>query len=453
MESPNEAQRESDRVSGQLSFIGKFIDKYFLRQPSWVQSFTFVIFVLLFAYGFILLPGKAVLEGNLWVRKAASRVCPDPCVRPAEYYSLRWGTTDVLSNSKGQYRIVVSPLQYIRLFSSGSHRVNILKIELISGEQEATLNGAEEEFTETLVAKDQELRLNRLENEFENAYVPPFGIQATSNVVPEPPNDNSLISRAWADTLRGRYRLFIQGIRMAGGPTKADISFSLFTGGQTIELKQGRGGQELPVGPIPVVSDQSVDLGSVYYFPIPDQGSPPITGIVRMAWPGGILGLFSGTEEDFSLPSQQTIDQSFQISGSKGSILTVQLFDTSCTAQSAIRERSYFQIPDNRFENEVFIHVGDMYHNFVGQKKSSLYVVVGPHALKTPDNSSHSAKLGPDEFKKLELQTPYRLDFFTEGEHIDFDYGRGKYRLRVLKINNPVGSKQNVIVDVCPLSG
>jgi len=43
MESPNEAQRQGNPVSENLSCIGKFIDKYFLRQPVWVQSFTFVI--------------------------------------------------------------------------------------------------------------------------------------------------------------------------------------------------------------------------------------------------------------------------------------------------------------------------------------------------------------------------------------------------------------------------
>ena len=50
----------------QLSFVGKFIDKYYLHQNPWIQSLTFLIFVLLFAYGFMtLLAGKIVLQGNL----------------------------------------------------------------------------------------------------------------------------------------------------------------------------------------------------------------------------------------------------------------------------------------------------------------------------------------------------------------------------------------------------
>jgi hypothetical protein len=172
--------------------------------------------------------------------------------------------------------------------------------------------------------------------------------------------------------------------------------------------------------------------------------------MVRITWPGGILGVFSDTE-DFNLPKQQVVGQSFQMRGTKGSLLTAQVVDTAgCTAPSRIFERTYLQVPDTRFENEVFVYVGDMYHR-PWRKKGWVYVIIGPRALKSPDTSNHSAELEPEEFRKLHLKTPYRLDFDDDGDHIEFGYRESKYRLNIRKIDQGIGGgNQSVIVDICP---
>ena len=327
----------------------------------------------------------------------------------------------------------------------------VSKVHLASEKQQGNSirdNGSDHD---QMSVGDQQLQLNRIEGQFKDVVFPiPSDVQPSSNLNPERPVDTSLVPIAWGDEPQGRYRLIIQSIRMASGPAKADVSLALFSNSQTIELKVGRGGQEFLAGRIPVVSNQSVDLGSVYYFPIPGSGPPPVTGMVRMTWPGGILGVFSGTE-DFNLPPQQIIGQSFQMPGSKGSLLTAQVVDTGCVTPPRIFERTYLQIPDTRFENEVFIYVGHIYRRKPRKYTGSLYVIIGQQALKSPDTTSHLVALEPEEFEKLQLKTTYRLKFYNAGEHVEFDYGGSKYRLSIRDIDQTWGGdNQNVLVDVCP---
>lgn len=451
MESPNKAQRQGNPVSKNLSFIGKFIDKYFLRQQVWVQSFTFVIFVLLFAYGFILLPGKIVLDGNLWVRQDPSSCALPPCRGYARYYVLRWGTTDFISDAKGQYKIVLSPLEYLRLFSSGSHGVAVSKVQLASDKQQKPLNRESGSEHDQLSVGDQQLELNRIEGQFKDVIFPiPSDAQPSFSLSPQRPDDMSLVPSAWGDEPQGRYRLIIRSIRMTGGPAKADVSLALFSNSQTIELRVGQGGQELLAGRIPVVSNQSVDLGSAYYFPIPGMGPPPVTGMVRVTWPGSIFGVFSSTE-DFNLPPRQIVGQSFQISGTKGSLLAAQVVDTDCVTPPRIFERTYLQVPGPRFKSDVFIYVGHMYRRKPRQYTGSLYVIIGQQGLKRPDTPGQSVALEPEEFEKLPLKGTYRLNFYNAGEHLQFDYEGSRYLLSIRTIDQPWGKDdQNVLVDICP---
>src|ERR1700692_2328764 len=106
-------------VERQLSFVGRFIDKYYLRQSNGVQTGTFIVFVLLFAYGFLnVLNGKYVLKGNLLAEGPKSGT-QSGRVSYAAYYGVRWGTDDFASNSKGEYYVALGFADYLRSVISG----------------------------------------------------------------------------------------------------------------------------------------------------------------------------------------------------------------------------------------------------------------------------------------------------------------------------------------------
>src|SRR5262245_19430569 len=90
-----ELPAQVDPATDKLSFIGKFIDRYYLQQKPWIQSSTFLVFVALFAYGFVnLLSGTRVLSGNAWEQ------CPQSsdCQLYAKFYEIRWGTREFVTN-------------------------------------------------------------------------------------------------------------------------------------------------------------------------------------------------------------------------------------------------------------------------------------------------------------------------------------------------------------------
>jgi hypothetical protein len=301
-------QKEKEKSSGtpgdQMSLVAKFIDKYYLKQKPWVQSLTFVIFVLLFAYGFISsVNGTRVVKGNLWVQipQASCPQSPRPCSSYASYYEIRWGTQEFVSNSRGEYNITLGFLEYARMLAAGTHGITFLK------DGQVIFNGP--------------LKFNRLDGEFEDLTLPPI----PGNVTPTNASEtDGLLPVVWAGMPAGSYRLVVEGIRPSGGAPKTYAGLVLTAGGNTVEMKD-RAHQDILVGQFPIVSDQSIELGSSFYFPVPGFTSLPINGAVKLTTPGGLFQFYSNREEMFPLPGQQPIGQSLQLKGSNGSVLTVRI--------------------------------------------------------------------------------------------------------------------------------
>jgi hypothetical protein len=194
----------------QLTFIGRFIDKYFVTQPHWIQSVTFLLFVLLFIYGFInLLNGKYVLKGNLWVEKPANE-CARPggsCITHGKYYDLKWGAGDFVTNSIGEYYITVGLPEYAGALLSGSHVITFIKDEVL--------------------VENRPVKINRLAGEFEDVILRP------GTKTPAPTGRLSLVPEAWAasaPTSGGLYRLLLQGAELVGISSKTTGSFELLVG-------------------------------------------------------------------------------------------------------------------------------------------------------------------------------------------------------------------------------
>jgi len=115
-----------------------------------------------------------------------------------------------------------------------------------------------------------------------------------------------------------------------------------------------------------------------------------------------------------------------------------------------IYERTYLQVPDCKFQSELFIYVADMYRR-PWKEKGSLYVVIGPNVLPPPSTANRSASLEPNAFRDLHLRDSYKLIFNKVGDYLEFEYKERRYRLTVRNIDQlPGGGNQSVTVDICP---
>jgi hypothetical protein len=305
-ESPAQAQSATDK----LSFIGNFIDKYYLKQKPWIQSSTFLVFVVLFAYGFInLLSGTRVLNGNAWEQQKRSQCAQgDECLLFAKFYEIRWGTREFVTNSKGEYSVTLGFGEYLRLLGTGKHEITFIK----DGKVIAT----------------EILQLKRLEGEFADVKLPPSPSPTTEpapDTGPGAGDSFQLLQQVWAAEPPAKYRLLIERIQLTGGPSKADGDLRLELGKSVMELKD-RSHQDLPAGTIPLVSDRNIGLGSTFYFPVP-VGSLPVRGRITLtASPGGVVQqIFSKYEEAFLLPDNQTPGEIMYLRGSRGGTLAVRL--------------------------------------------------------------------------------------------------------------------------------
>jgi hypothetical protein len=290
----------------QLTFIGRFIDKYFVTQPHWIQSVTFLLFVLLFIYGFInLLNGKYVLKGNLWVEKPANE-CAQPggsCITHGKYYDLKWGAGDFVTNSIGEYYITMGLPEYTGALLSGSHAITFIKNEVL--------------------VENRPVKINRLAGEFEDVILR----LGTNTPAPTAVGSLSLVPEAWAasaPTSGGLYRLLLQGAELVGISSKTTGSFEFLVGGDSIAL-QDHSASDTPVGQIPLVGNRRLDLDSSFYFPLPGN-SLPIAGTVTLTTASsGFFQFGSGSKEEFRLPDQQSVGSPMRLPGSKGSALDARI--------------------------------------------------------------------------------------------------------------------------------
>ena len=300
-----------------MSFVGQFIDKYYLRQSKRVQTITFVVFVLLFAYGFVnILQGKYVLKGNL-LAESSKKCGQSGCINYAAYYGVRWGTDDFASNSKGEYYVALGFGDYLRALVGGSHEIKFLQLDPRENKELLVWHG--------------DVTIHRMDGEFADVTIPYTPPPLDSS--PSPPGAENLqspdtwsvlVPSVWASEAqqRGMYQLLVQGVRLASG-SKVDATIELNLGGQMFQMGD-RSMSDLPAGRIPIAPNQNLDLGSNLYFPIPTN-TLPVQGQVRLSAPATGFLQISGYSEDFQLPSQQKVGDALQMTGSRGSSLFVRI--------------------------------------------------------------------------------------------------------------------------------
>jgi len=97
-----------------LSFIETFISKYYMKQPQWVRTFTFVIFVLLLCFTISrLIGGEYNVRGRILHETENG-------LKPAKNYDIRVGDKYFGTNSRGLYYIILNPTQYYKLMLKGN---------------------------------------------------------------------------------------------------------------------------------------------------------------------------------------------------------------------------------------------------------------------------------------------------------------------------------------------
>ena len=294
--------KEEQAASQPLSLVGKFIDKYYLKQKPWVQSSTFIIFVVLFAYGFVnILSGSKVLTGNVWVKTPGPCGLGSSCTTLAKFYDIRWGARPFASNAMGEYNVTVGFAEYFSILAAGSHEITFFKDD------------------QKICTRS--VKLSRLTGEFESVTLP---LEPCPETSPQAPEKASLIPRAWADLPAGPYRLLVQGVRFAGGGSKQDVQFDLVLHGSTIVL-QDHSHDDMPAAAIPLLANQGLDLGSNFYFPLPGINSLPAQGTIRLKAGGNFFQQFFSSDEEFPLSPSQSLGQAFQVTGSRGSTLNLRV--------------------------------------------------------------------------------------------------------------------------------
>lgn len=309
---------EANPVERQLSFVGRFIDRYYLQQSKAVQTGTFIVFVLLFAYGFMnMLTGKYVLKGNLLAEGPKTGTQSGP-VSYAAYYGVRWGTDDFASNSKGEYYVALGFVDYLRAVMSGGHDIRFLQLDPKENKERVVWSGI--------------VGINRMDGEFHDITIPYAAPMTPESASPPgarnwtmPQSGSILFPTAWASVAvaPGMYELLIQNVRLSSGAGKANATIELVVEDQTLEMRD-HNMSDLAAGHIPLTRDQNLDLGSNLYFAIPGNALPVRGKLQLTAPPSGFLQI-SNYEEEFPLPAQQPVGEPLQIQGSRGSALTVRV--------------------------------------------------------------------------------------------------------------------------------
>jgi hypothetical protein len=284
-----------------LTFIEEFVVKNYSRQPTWVRTSTFLIFVFLLVYATAKsVGGQHVLSGRIVVETQDSQ--NRKAKKPAKSYEVLHGEMLFGTNSKGFYHVVLNPFDYARLLIDGKLALSILK--------------------EDITLDERVVRLRRLDSTFEDVVLPsPVEGREGAFLTPRAPAGLNSPLAAWAAPPPERKsRLAIYMIELARGhPDVQEVAVELQLGGQTQALLATRTGRNS--GPVLVISGEPVLFGSDYYFPFPEDGSAPQVSVRISAR----TGVFSSYAESFSVPARIAPGLMVTLAGQRGSRMQVLL--------------------------------------------------------------------------------------------------------------------------------
>jgi hypothetical protein len=306
------SSRESGDISAHLTWIERFVEKYWKTMPAAVRIPLFVLFCLLLIYGIYRpIGGEFSVRGVLLQQSADSRQPPvfasdhEVVVRDRHY-----GV-----NSVGEYYCIFGSKDYARLLFTGKRKIEVIN-------------------RETNVPQFPEVEFSRIDQEFEVFALPaataqplPVG-QALPETVPLAPS-GSLIPVVWAHPAAAPRINFALVLTAVGFSPKTGARTGRFflrlQDNTTLPLLSDKAGGAATY--FPVVPGQKVRLPSLYYFSVllPEQGDTEIAGEIVFEAEGGFAQFFKANQETFSFRLPRQPGREATLRGSLGSEMDVLL--------------------------------------------------------------------------------------------------------------------------------
>lgn len=281
-----------------LTFLEQFISKHYLTQPLCVRTFTYVIFVMLLVFAiYRLTAGEFSIRGRI-LQKV------DHGYKPAKNYEVRVRDKFFGTNSRGFYYLIFTPSQYYKLMLSGKLALEISTDETVFPPQTVDLQRFDQELKDITFPLSQEVRQLHERREFETPLL------------------GRLITSTWAlDAVElGDDRLFVTAVQLKSNlPRTKEGELNFRVGKESLNLLavQARG---MPAGPIPIVSGETIFLGTDYYFKLPQSLAPSLLGQIKLSTKSGIfLKIFFPYSETFRVSLSRKYGHIFTASGDKGS--------------------------------------------------------------------------------------------------------------------------------------
>lgn len=278
-----------------MNFLEQFISKHYLRQPKPVRTVTFVMFTLLLVYAtYRLIGGEFTVNGRILQKVEGGS-------KPAKNYDVQVGDRFFGTNSRGFYYIVLTPQQYYRVVINRGLTLGIGKDEFVFPSVRATFQLLDQAF--------QDIELPPLQQ------VGQLREQGTS----ENPNFDFLPRPAWADSVQGGDRVFIEAVEIRPGLSwikEGTFELQANNNIHKLTVAQTRTG---PAGLIPLVSGEKLLLGTDYQFRLPERLPPTFSGKIMLS---ASKGYFSSYAETFQVALEnKKYGVSFTVLGDQGSKL------------------------------------------------------------------------------------------------------------------------------------
>jgi hypothetical protein len=267
-----------------VTFVERFLARHYLKQPAWLRAGSFIVFLMLFSYGFVtLVSDQRVVAGRVYVGSKPPAY--------AKNMDVVYGTTWVGTSSKGEFQLPVSLLTYAEISLGKS-----ISVDVLSGDKGPV----------TVWAKPRE---SVLEATVDFTAPAPTEIAQNWTEFLEP----SLFAEQMADG----NRLYLQEIKAPawGGQS---LSWTCQCNGASAPLLSARNRQY--AGRLPLPSNGSIALDRDYFFGI--GGANNIAA--RSVLTAQSAAAFNGTET-FTIPSSIRLGQTMDLVGSRSTHIRVTL--------------------------------------------------------------------------------------------------------------------------------
>ena len=288
-----------------LSFIEQFIARHYAQQSAPVRTITFLVFVLLFAYGFVVFVGGDKIVGGVIFD------APDGAglEHLAKNYDVKIGRTLVGTNSKGEYGLPLSSAMWAEVFIGHPLKVTITN-------------------RDGVYVGDFELRADRLPMGFEDLHLhqPQVAASTVSSlldvVVPsleaamqQPVGlQQAMVQQRLAS--RGN-RLFILQVHLPSGTSVRAGNFDCACNGSPHSLVAS--GSRQAAGSLPIRGDSAISYDYDFYFDLGPASQVSAGSMITLVEDAKWLGY----REQFSIPRAIELGRETDLRGSRGSMLRV----------------------------------------------------------------------------------------------------------------------------------